>query len=123
MSLYDQARSDNLEILTREDGLTLEMTLTNPRAPVDSRSVTIRGRVTDIGMYISPETGLPISARSMTVAFSTSEVSSISLTNESYKDWTFDATFPNGEAISARLLDPMPNRTLGYVHSFAREIA
>jgi hypothetical protein len=73
-------------------------------------------------MYINPETGLPTSARSMAVAFSTGEVSSISLANESYKDWTVDVTLPNGEDVNLRLLDPMPDRTLGYVHSFAREV-
>lgn len=93
------------------------MTVTNPRIIGPTGSVTVRGRFTDIGLYIDPGTGIPVIDRMTTVAINLSEVSSIIQTNETFKNWTVVLTSPSGDSISGRLVEPMVNRGLGYLQS------
>lgn len=115
MSLYDQSRADNQDILTRTDGLTLEMTVKN--AVGTPNPSPVRGRVTEPGLYINPATGLPTVAKNTFVAFYTDDVSAISGADEKFEKWTIEFTSPGGEAKVLRLQEPMINRTLGYVQS------
>ena len=89
------------------------MTITN----LSAQSVTIRGRVTEPGLYIDPSNGLAVIAKDTFVAFYMSDVLSISGTDEKFNDWIVRFTAPSGEVKNGRMEEPIINRTFGYIKS------
>ena len=84
-----------------------------------SQSVVIRGRLVEPGLYIDPASGLPTIAKSSFIAFFTDDVSSISanIVEERFEGWSASFTTPGGEVKNGRMVEPIINRTLGYVQS------
>lgn len=118
MSLYDQLKNDSKMILTRKNGITAPITITNEKG----ENLEIRGRWTDIGVVIDQETGLPIAGRSYTIAFFIEDVETI-YNNNNYKNWVVSFTNNKGEIVTGEIVKPLINRTLGYIssHMVARQ--
>lgn len=101
------------------------MTITNPlRVPPAQTSAAIRGRVTEPGIYIDPDTGGAVVSRSVNIAFYVLDVSAIIdaavLSDEVFKGWIVSLVTPNGETFIGTIREPLYNRTFGYVHTVLR---
>ena len=95
------------------------MTVTN----LTAQSVAIRGRLVEPGLVIDPNTGAAVVSKNSFIAFFTADVASISadIVNENFENWTVEFTSPGGEVKKGRLIEPVINRSFGYVQSPIRK--
>ena len=118
MSLHTTVQSDLAAIMsdtTAGPGRTV--VLTDP----DNRTRTVTGISNDISQVIDPETGVPVSGRSVVVSFLISDLIAagfavpVGVADEGIKPWRAGYTDLFGTTHRFKILHADPDRTLGIV--------
>ena len=99
-------------------GFGTVITITDP----DLLSDTVTGRTNDINFAIDPNTGVPISGRTATIAIDMQELTEkgftslpVAQTDKTKKPWLVEYTDQLGNAHIFIVLEGNPDRTLGIV--------
>ena len=115
MGLREQAAAD-LKSIVEDDatGFAWTIILTSPLKV----SHTLKGLSTDIGQTYDQETGVPIAGRRASVTLSLATLTLLNLapknvTKEDSKPWTVRFTDSGGSPHTYKIVETMPDRTLG----------
>jgi hypothetical protein len=98
-----------------ESGFGCVMLITGP----DGTAAEFTGFTTDIAFVIDPETGVPVSGRSASVAISLSDVAwrgmelPRGIQDQSKKPWIVEFNDVNGNPFIYKVMTSNPDRTLG----------
>lgn len=118
MSLRDVAHADIRAILSDEVfGAAVSVTIINP----DNFSASITGYSNDISLAIDPDTGVPVSGRSVTFAVSMADFTEAGLgcprgiADPGLKPWRVVWTDILGGQYTFKVSSSDPDRTLGIV--------
>ncbi len=107
MSLFDRLKTDNKRILSED---MREVTLYN----ATGSSCVGEGRFTAVGVTITPQ-GQMVATKKWSIAFHIDEFTSITGTDENYKNWQAEFLNSEGETVKGLFNNPMVDKTLGYV--------
>lgn len=117
MSLREQAATDLHTILTDQDDFGWPITVTDP----DGTSASLVGFSGDIFQTIDPDTGQAIAGRNAHVAISKKSLSDAGLgeprgiADNTIKPWKVSFDDTNGVTYNFKVLEAMPDRTIGVV--------
>jgi hypothetical protein len=78
-------------------------------------SQTAKGRVTQIGFDVNMATGQMFPTKKYSVGFHISDFSTITGSNENYKNWQGEFLNSEGETVKGRFNNPLVDKTFGYV--------
>lgn len=111
MSLLDQAALDLRAIITDPAGFGVPVTVTDP----DGVTATLVGLQNDVSLSIDPQTGIMISGRRASVAFSIQALAAAGLgepravADGARKPWRVSFTTPTGKALVMKVAEANPD--------------
>jgi hypothetical protein len=115
MSLRAQAEADLAATLTAPSDFGIDITLINP----EGDSLSLRGQTGDISRTLDPETGQQVIARLAHVAVRISDLGTlgipVAVQDRTRKPWVCSVTGIDGETLWTRIVEAIPDRTLGCV--------